>query len=201
MGNAQRDYMTEGDYLAGEELPGPRHEYIDGEIFAMAGASKTHGTIALNIGAAFRAHLRGTPCRVWMADMKVQVAVAHAYFYPDVVVTCDPADFSPDAPQNYLTAPKVIVEVLSPTTEKRDRQEKWLAYRELPGLAEYVLIDQEQKWVEVYRRRGDYWTQEIAQQEETVHLESLELSLPLSEIYEDVEITENPDEKAVGEPA
>ena len=123
-----------------------------------------------------------------MADMKVQVAVASAYFYPDVVATCDPADLAADAPQNYLLAPKVIVEVLSPTTEKMDRRDKWFAYRQLPSLAEYVLIDQERQWVEVFRRRGEHWIQDIAQGEESVTLESLDLTLPLTAIYEGVEL-------------
>jgi Uma2 family endonuclease len=87
MGTAQLVYMTVADYLAGEALLGPRHEYVNGEIFAMAGASKAHGTLALNFAMALRVHLRGKPCRTWTSDMKVEVQAANAYYYPDVVVT------------------------------------------------------------------------------------------------------------------
>lgn len=145
MGQAQISILSEADYLAGEELPGPRHEYLAGEIYAMSGASKAHGIISLNIASRLRSHLRGTPCRTWMADMKVHVDSARAYYYPDVVVTCSSADLGPDAPKNYLQDPQVIIEVLSTSTEKVDRREKWQNYRQLPDLQEYVLIDQDRQ--------------------------------------------------------
>ena len=121
MGSVQLAHVSEADYLSGEELPGTRHEYVDGQIFAIAGATKTHGTIALNIGVALRAQLRGTPCRAWVADMKVNVATARSYYYPDVVATCADEDLRLDSPQSFVTAPKLIVEVLSPSTAKTDR--------------------------------------------------------------------------------
>ena len=190
MGSAQLAYVSEADYLIGEELPGPRHEYVDGQIFAMAGATKTHGTIALNIGVALRAQLRGTPCRAWVADMKVSVATARSYYYPDVVATCAEEDLRLDSPQNFVTAPKLIVEVLSPSTEKTDRREKWLAYRQLDSLQEYILVDQERQWVEVFRRAETGWMQEIATAGESIGLSSLGISLALTDIYEDAAVPE-----------
>lgn len=180
--------ISETDYLADEELPGPRHEFIDGQIFAMAGATKAHGTIALNIGTALRAHLRGSPCRARVADMKVSVASARSYYYPDVVATCADADLRPDSPQNFVTAPKVIVEVLSPSTAKIDRREKWLAYRQLTSLQEYVLVDQERQCVEVFHREAAGWVQDIATAGETITLSSLGISLALADIYEDADV-------------
>lgn len=189
MASAQLSYLSEADYLAGEELPGPRHEYVNGQVFAMAGASKAHGTVAGNIFVAIRPHLRGTPCRAWMADMKVRVAAASAYYYPDIVATCAESDLRPEAPQNYVAAPKLVVEVLSPGTEKLDRREKWFAYRQLESLEEYVLVDQERQWVEVFRRNAAGWMQEIAGAGESITLASLGLTLALAEIYEDSGVT------------
>ena len=188
MGQAQLSYLSEANYLAGEELPGLRHEYVQGEIYAMTGASKTHGIIAGNVFALLRTHLRGSPCRTWTADMKVQVASVSAYYYPDVVVTCSPQDLAADAPKNYLTAPQVIVEVLSASTEQVDRREKWLNYRQLDSLREYVLIDQERQWAEVFHRGAEGWLHEICQAGETLSLQSLDLQLAMDEIYEDSKV-------------
>ncbi|MDP2832719.1 MAG: Uma2 family endonuclease [Pseudomonadota bacterium] len=91
------EYYSETDYLDAERAAPVRHEYVAGEVFAMAWASKVHGTLALNAAIVLRQHLRGAPCRVWMADMKVRVRVDSAYYYPDVVVTCDATDLGPDS--------------------------------------------------------------------------------------------------------
>lgn len=185
---AQAHFLSEDDYLTGEQLPGLRHEYVDGEIFAMAGASKRHGTISGNFFVALRTHLRGTPCRSWLADMKVKVTAAHAYYYPDIVATCAAEDHAPDAPSDYLQAPCLIVEVLSPSTASTDRREKLLNYRKLPSLQEYVLVDQERQWVELYRRTPQGWLHQTATAEESITLESLGLTLAVADIYEDSEV-------------
>lgn len=185
MKHATVTHYDEASYLANEQRAEVRHEYVAGEVFAMAGASKTHGTLALNAAIHLRQHLRGQPCGVWMADMKVRVAVDSAYYYPDVLVTCDAGDLSPDAPKDYVEAPKLIVEVLSDSTEPVDRREKWLSYRHLPSLLEYVLIDQKRSWVEVFRRTPAGWTQDIYEAGEAVRLESVALTLPMTELYAD----------------
>lgn len=185
MGLSRLSYLSEPDYLAGERLPGPKHEYVAGQVFAMAGATKTHGTISGNLFVAIRSHLRGTPCRAWTADMKVRVGTASAYYYPDVVATCAESDLSPEAPKDFVSSPKLVVEVLSPATEKMDRREKWFAYRQLESLEEYVLVDQERQWVEVFRREPAGWVQDIARPGESVRLTSLGLELTVADIYED----------------
>ncbi len=182
-------YYDDADYLANEACSPTKHEYVAGEIFAVAGASKRHATLALNIAIALRQHLRGKPCAVWMADIKVHVQEDSAYYYPDVVVTCDAADLSAEAPPNYLNAPKLIVEVLSDSTESVDRREKLLSYRRLPSLIEYILIDQNKARVEVYRRStNNNWQHEIYEPDEAVHLSSVELDLPMQDIYADIKI-------------
>lgn len=179
------DYYSETDYLAAERAAPIRHEYVAGEVFAMAGASKVHGTLALNAAITLRQHLRGKPCRVWMADMKVRVKADSAYYYPDVVVTCDATDLGPDAPKDYVEAPKLVLEVLSDSTEPVDRREKLLSYRRLESLEEYVLIDQNKAWVEVYRRTPNGWVQDVYEAGESVQLASVELSVPLADLYAD----------------
>ncbi len=188
MRHAAVSYYDEADYLANERAATTRHEYVAGEVFAMAGATKRHGTLALNAAITLRQHLRGRPCGVWMADMKVRVRADAAYYYPDVVVTCDASDLGPEAPKDYLEAPTLVVEVLSESTEPVDRREKWLSYRRLPSLTEYVLIDQERAWVEVFRRTPAGWTQDIYEAGETVRLESVDLTLAMAELYADTGI-------------
>jgi len=155
MQHALIPYYDEASYLDNERAESIRHEYVAGEVFAMAGASKRHGTLAGNVAIALRQHLRGQPCGVWMVDMKVRVKANSdfsAFYYPDVVATCDPSDLNPDAQEDFLEAPKLVVEVLSDSTEAVNRREKLLSYRRLPSLQEYVLIDQNKAWVEVFRR-------------------------------------------------
>lgn len=178
-------YYDEADYLSNERASARKHEYVAGEVFAMAGASKRHGTLALNAAITLRQHLRGRPCGVWMADMKVRVRSDSAYYYPDVVVTCDATDLGPEAPKDFLEAPTLVVEVLSDSTEPVDRREKWLSYRRLASLAEYVLIDQNRAWVEVFRRTPAGWTQDIYEAGESVRLESVSLTVEMAELYAD----------------
>lgn len=177
--------MTEQDYLEGEKVAAIKCEYVAGEVFAMAGASKVHVTISGNIFAALRAHLRGKPCRTYISDMKVRVKTHSAYYYPDVVATCAPRDVAADAPAYYLEAPNLIVEVMSDSTARIDRREKLLAYQQLDSLHEYVLVDQDKREVEVHRRTGQGWMRDVYSAGETVMLQSVDLSLPMDQIYED----------------
>lgn len=176
--------ISEQEYLEGEKVARVKHEYVAGEVFAMAGASKAHVTIALNVGAALHAHLRGKPCRAYIADMKVRVKAASAYYYPDVVATCAPRDLAADAPAYHIESPCLIVEVLSETTERIDRSEKLHAYRQLDGLVEYVLIDQEKRSVEIHRRTPEGWVRDILEPGDVCALASVGLELSLDAIYE-----------------
>jgi Uma2 family endonuclease len=176
-------FITVDDYLAGEAISPIKHEYVAGEVFAMAGASEEHATIAGNVFAMLRAHVRGGPCRVYIADMKLRVERARAFFYPDVFVTCDAADAAePTAKQRA----RVVVEVLSESTEAYDRGAKFASYRQLPTLEEYVLIDSRSRSVEVFRRRPDGWMLHPVPDDGRLELAALGFDCSLDAIYEDV---------------
>jgi len=162
-----------------------RHEYVDGEVYAMAGAGEAHNLIVGNVFCKLRDFARGGPCWVFIADMKLHVKTWKAYCYPDILVTCDPTD-----DHNYFKErPSLVVEVLSAGTESTDRREKMLAYRTLSTLQEYVLIATEKRKVEIYRRDEDDEWQLTAVSSDTVFLlESVGLSITLDEIYEDVKL-------------
>lgn len=171
------------DYLAGEAVSSSKHEYVAGEVFGMAGATEEHATIALNLAAILRAHVRGGPCRVYMADMRLRVERAQAFFYPDVFVTCDAADAGePTAKQRA----KVIIEVLLESTEGYDRGGKFAAYRRLPSLEEYVLIDSRTRSVEVFRRHPEGWVLQPVPEDGRFELLSLGFGCGLDAVYEDV---------------
>lgn len=138
-------------YLAWEAEQAEKHKYPDGAVFARGGASDVHVTLAGNVAMALRNHLRGSPCRVFISDMKLQVEAANAFFYPDVFVTCAESD---RAHSHYKAAPSLVVEVLSPTTSAYDRGAKFAAYRKLPSLREYALVDTERHSIDLFRR-GD----------------------------------------------
>ena len=141
--------LTADDYLAWEATQPERHEFVGGETFAMAGAEDRHVTVTLDIAMALRQHLRGTPCRTFMADMKVQAQADSSYFYPDVVGTCCAADAHSRLVKR---EPRLIVEVLSPGTEAYDRGEKFQRYRHIASLEEYALVDIEHRRVDVFRK-------------------------------------------------
>jgi Uma2 family endonuclease len=176
-------YTSVAEYLASEKDSPVRHEYVDGQMYAMAGASDRHNRIALNLASRLNDHLNGGSCEVFIADMKVIVDPV-VYYYPDVVVACDPPGSDP-----YIrTQPRLIIEVVSPSTERIDRHEKSFAYRRVPSLQEYVLVLQDRMQVEVYRRQsGDEWTREIfTQPEEQVYFASVGCTLRVRDMYRNV---------------
>ncbi|WP_414618910.1 Uma2 family endonuclease [Calothrix sp. CCY 0018] len=179
--------FTVEEYLELEQTSEIRHEYLGGQVFAMSGGSKEHNTISLNIASRVRSDLRGSSCSVFMADMKVNIRVINQnkniFYYPDVVVSCD----SDDKDRFYLNYPCLIIEVLSPSTEITDKREKLVNYRTLESLQEYVLISQDEIKVEVYRQdnQGNWLMQTLGKNDE-LHLDSIDLSLTMAEIYEDV---------------
>jgi len=184
--------ISEADYLDGEAVSQIRHEFVAGEIFAMAGASKAHNIISLNVATLLRSKMRGSGCQTFMADMRVRIAKQSSYYYPDIVVTCAPSDLADDAPKDSIASPSLIVEVLSPTTEAIDRREKMLAYRHIESLREYVLVDQERRWVEVYRRTDAGWVADMYSPEDTVTLNpaagSDALSVSMNDVYEGCDV-------------
>ncbi|MDQ2695750.1 MAG: Uma2 family endonuclease [Pseudomonadota bacterium] len=181
---AQRPRLAVDDYLQGELCSDIRHEYVDGGIYARADASAAHNIIALNLAALLRAHLRGGPCQVFIADMKVRLRYrGERFYYPDVQVCCDPQDRE----TYYRTRPKLIVEVLSPHTEREDRSSKFYAYRRINSLEEYVLVAQEVRRVEVYRRATG-WDLELYGGDDAIRLESVAFTVAVAEVYESVDI-------------
>ncbi len=184
MNAAEKLPFSAQDFLDWERQQPTKHEFVQGETFAMAGASDAHVTVSLNVATALKSHLRGTPCRTYIADMKVQVEAADAFFYPDVLVTCSAADAQrPDAKQD----PTLVVEVLSPSTAAYDRGLKFEYYRTLPSLQEYALIDPERHSVEVFRRNeANQWVLHPFGAQADVELASVSLNVPMALIYEDV---------------
>ena len=163
-----------------------RREYVRGQLFDMVGGTDTRNLISLNVAAGLRDRLRGRPCRVFMADMKVRVAAADVFYYPDVLVTCEPDDRN----AYFKERPCVIVEVLSDTTEGTDRREKFLAYELLESLREYVLVHQDCRRVELFRRDAPEgaWVKSVMSGTDEVVIESLQVSLPLTEVYEGLDV-------------
>lgn len=176
--------FTAEDFLAWESAEEQKHEFIAGEVFAMAGAGDAHVTISLNLASALRNHLRGSPCRTYIADMKLFVETADAFFYPDVFVTCAATD---GERRDHKREAVLVVEVLSPSTAAYDRGRKFAYYRELASLQEYVLIDTDRLAVEVYRRDASgYWVlHPHGDAAATAEFASVGCVLPLAAIYED----------------
>lgn len=178
--------VSEEDYLALEAQSPSKHEYVAGSIYAMTGASLRHNVLAGNIYTLLRAHLRGTPCRTFMSDAKLRVAKIHSYYYPDVMVTCDPRHQSISPADNVVDTPRLVVEILSQSTEATDRREKLLAYRSLPSLLEYMLVSQDEASIEIHRRQGDIGWQIITLSPgDPVELSSVEIITDFAAIYEE----------------
>lgn len=177
-------YISPEEYLESEKFSEIKHEYIDGQVYAMAGASDAHVTVSMNVSMLLRNHLRGSDYRVYMLDMKAQIDIINRYFYPDVMVTCDP----PDRESEYFKShPCLIIEVLSESTEGYDRGKKFASYRHLESLQEYVLISPDRMSVESFRRNEEgHWVLYPYEKEQEVHLASVDFRCAIAEIYEDV---------------
>ncbi|WP_089727274.1 Uma2 family endonuclease [Candidatus Thiosymbion oneisti] len=185
-----KPFLSLEDWLEGEraDLEG-RSEYLDGEVFAMTGASMKHNAIVMNIGSELRTQLKGRPCQVYANDMKVIIRSANAGKYPDLIAYCGEPELLDDR-QDVLLNPSLIVEVLSDSTAAYDRGDKFALYRRIPSLREYLLVSQARVRVERYRRGADdHWTlTDYAGLEDQVPLESLDCVLALAEIYDKVEL-------------
>ena len=179
-----RTFLSTEEYLAAEQDSPIKHEYIQGQVYAMAGASDAHVTVSLNLATLLRNHLRGTGCRVYMADMKAQIESANVFYYPDVMVTCDARDKNFTYFKRY---PCLILKVLSPTTEAFDRGNKFADYRRLETLQEYVLINPETMSVECFRRNSEGFRVLYPYGEgEEVRLASVNFAVAIANLYEDV---------------
>lgn len=171
--------LSPEEFLEGEQISKVRHELVAGQAYAMVGASNIHNLLAGSVYGILRAHLK-KPCQVFMSDMKVRVG--DDFYYPDVVVSCTPTN----GVYYFVSDPVVIVEILSPSTERQDRLEKRLAYQKLHTLREYVLINQDKMRMEIYRRVSDGWELEQIDERDELRLEAVGLAMPVADIYQDV---------------
>ncbi|MDD4929468.1 MAG: Uma2 family endonuclease [Gallionella sp.] len=171
------------EYLDWEEAQIDKHEYVAGEVFAMVGVRRGHAIVAGNLFAHLREHLRGTSCMPFIADMRLQVRAMDAFYYPDVMVTCDEAD---KVTELFIENPKIIIEILSDSTASYDRGAKFAAYRKIESLAEYVLVDVERKSVESFRRQADgRWLLRDFTGEAACVFESVALTISMERVFED----------------
>ena len=174
--------LTPDQYLAGENDGEVRHEYVDGIVYAMAGASEAHGILKLNLAVWLHGHVPAN-CRLFDGDMKLRVQNADdiRFYYPDLFISCGPNDLK----QHVRSDAIVVIEILSPSTQRFDRFEKLHAYTALPALLEYVLVDQEVPVIEVFRRRTG-WQRERYGLTERLNLESIAQSIDAKTIYNGV---------------
>lgn len=182
--NFDPSYMSPLEYLEWEEQQDIKHEYINGQVFAMTGGTIPHNDIAFNLASGLRNHLKGSKCRVNIADAKVGVSETGPFTYPDVVVSCHPKD---KQAIKFIQFPSLIIEVLSPSTEAYDRGGKFQLYRRIQTLQEYVLISADKIGLDCFRlNEKGLWELHPFVEGDEVHLVSVDFTFPLSLVYEDV---------------
>ena len=181
------NYFSADDYLQWEEKQEEKHEYVDGKVYAMAGANEDHIDITTNLTVILSNHLRGKDCKLFPSDMRLNIASKKIYYYPDLLVTCDERDRFNKKQKNY---PCLIIEVLSESTESKDRGVKFANYQTIQSLQEYVLISQWEQRVEVFRRNGKFWLLQTYTAGESIELQSINLQISMDAIYEDVALSE-----------
>jgi Uma2 family endonuclease len=180
----QKQPLTAAEFLAWDATQANKHEFVRGEVFAMTGAAERHVLATRNLLLALHTHLRGTPCRAMANDMKLRVEAADCFYYPDLLVSCQPSASGNDTHKNDAV---VVVEVLSPSTAAFDRGDKFADYRLLPGLREYLLIDPDKRRCDLYRKGADgLWVLHPSGSDEPVHLASVDLSIAPATLWEDL---------------
>ncbi len=182
MSNVAEQLMSLDEFLAWERDQPEKHEYAGGVITMMTGASLAHATITMNVAFALRQGLRGTGCRPFANDAKV--IASDSVRYPDVVVTCQPVDGTDDI----VPEPIVVIEVISPSTEREDRGRKKFDYFATPSIRQYAIIEQDERLIDLYTRTGDRWTDEIVEGDAVLKLSSIGVEINLDVIYEDTEL-------------
>lgn len=180
--NLNYAYIDEDEYLEGEKIADIRHEYVNGQVYAMAGASKRHNRIAGNIYRVLTSADQKN-CETYFGDIKVRIEQRNSYYYPDVMVGCNESD---NADEYYLEKPCLIIEVLSPSTEKKDATEKLLAYQEIESLQAYLMIEQDSYHVSlIYRQEGNHWwIKNYTELDDMISLPCPEMELSVADIYE-----------------
>lgn len=183
---ALRPRHTFAEYLEIERLSREvKHEYVAGEVFAMAGGTVEHAALATAFAGLLFQHLRGDPCRVYGSDLRISIRAADVATYANLAVVCDPVERDPDS-TTHVTNPRVVVEVLSPSTERYDREQKRLYYQQLDALREYVLVAQDRRRVEVWHRdeHGDTWSHAAYEAGASAPLTSIDFALDVDELYD-----------------
>jgi Uma2 family endonuclease len=188
MASNPKRLLTPEEYLEIERKAEYKSEYIDGEIFTMAGASEIHNVIAGNIFSLLHPQSRKKGCRAYISDMRVDLSKYGLYAYPDIVIVCNQPKFS-DKHKDNLVNPALIIEVLSDSTEAYDRGEKFMRYRKLVTFSEYLLVSQHKSYVEHYVRQGNnqWLMSEVNSLRKTIHLSAIDSELRMSVIYETIE--------------
>jgi Uma2 family endonuclease len=186
MVGATRQHFTFAEYVRLEGESRVKHEYLQGQVWAMAGGTPEHAAVQVNVSTLLNTQLRGKPCRVYGSDLRVRVTETGLGTYPDVTVVCGRLELDPEDPEKHTVVnPRALVEVLSPSTEAYDRGEKLAHYKRIASLAEIVLVSQDERRLEVWRRDGERWTLDVAHGEAVVRLRSIDCDLPLDEVYRD----------------
>jgi Uma2 family endonuclease len=180
--NYKPDYISEQEYLEDEKVRDVKHEYFDGEIFAMAGAKLNHQRLISNLTITIGGHLKHKQCEVFSSDIKVRADKGNKYFYPDVLVSCN----NENGTQDFVESPRLIIEVLSKSTRNFDKGLKRLVYQNIPSLEEYVLIEQDFVEIEVCRK-ADGWKSSYYFLGDDITFTSIDLTLPVVEIYQRVD--------------
>jgi Uma2 family endonuclease len=182
--------LTEAEYLEMERRAEFRSEFLDGEMFAMAGGTRIHSVIKCNLISAIHTQLKGSPCRVYDSDLRLKVQASGLYTYPDVSVACGQDQFE-DEHDDTLLNPTVIVEVLSDSREAYDRGKKFELYRRLLSLREYLLVNQYKPLVEQFIRQesGEWFLRDVAGLESKLTLPSIDITIELADVYADVRFT------------
>lgn len=185
---AEENRMTAAEYLKMERQSEHKHQFVDGQVFAMTGASRNHNRVNADLCRYVLNELDGSPCEAFFNDMRVKISELGDYVYPDAVITCDKPEFEDDVLDTLLN-PQVVVEVLSESTEKYDRGKKFAGYRSLPSLHTYILISQDAARVEMFQRQdnGDWLMSVIDGLDGKLQLNEPSLSLKLADLYARVE--------------
>jgi Uma2 family endonuclease len=185
--NPQFFYISPEDYLAGERVSPIKHEYRQGRVYAMTGAKKPHIALTANLTTFLTIHLRYQPCMVMPTEIKVRLKEADCYYYPDIAVTCEPSDVA--GTEDFIHFPKLLIEVLSKSTAKFDKGEKFMDYQTCPTLEEYVLVSQTERAIEVRSLIDGVWQIAHYQGEGPVTFNSIGWTGDLAEIYEKVTLS------------
>jgi len=180
--SASRYFITRDEYLEGEEISPVRHEYVNGRVYAMAGASDKHNEISFDTAALLKAHHKGDPCKTFLLDVKVEVSheTKNCYYYPDVFVTCEKEDVGSPLVKRH---PKLVIEVLSPNTWRVDEGEKLKNYSLIPSVEEIILIAQDWPELVIHRRTENWEPTRYFQPDDKILLKSVNLEITLSQIY------------------